>query len=393
MESDQAKLFVGGISRETSEAILSDHFSKYGNVVSSVVAKDKNTKSPRGFGFVLFSEPSSADKALQATHVILGRTVEVKKAIPRSEQNQIQRPQHHNSNEQPSRNGGSEPVDSNNHFRTKKIFVGGLSASLTEEEFKNYFERFGRITDVVVMHDSLTNRPRGFGFVTFESEEAVENVMQKSFHELSNRLVEVKRAVPKEGNNGGNNGYNMKAGVVPVSPYNGFQPFDYVPGSPGYGMFPGYAPLIGYNTIDGYVYGSGVYGNGYPTVGYGRIGYGVPPVTPRGSFYAPVMLGPRLCPPPYGTASAYPPCMNNGVGLVGTVTGGFNGITGNAVDGKSNQVNDDSRDPPTNAMPPQTEGANFDGEGLKECNAGASSEQDQKHHDGELEPLSVDASR
>lgn len=78
MESDQAKLFVGGISRETSEAILTDHFSKYGNVVSSVVAKDKNTKSPRGFGFVLFSEPSSADKALQASHVILGRTVSSK---------------------------------------------------------------------------------------------------------------------------------------------------------------------------------------------------------------------------------------------------------------------------------------------------------------------------
>ena len=78
MESDQGKLFVGGISRETTEGTLKDHFSKYGNFVSSVVAKDRNTKSPRGFGFVLFSEPSSADKALQDTHVILGRTVSSK---------------------------------------------------------------------------------------------------------------------------------------------------------------------------------------------------------------------------------------------------------------------------------------------------------------------------
>ncbi|XP_022721155.1 RNA-binding protein 1-like [Durio zibethinus] len=399
MESDQGKLFVGGISRETTEATLKDHFSKYGNVVSSVVAKDRNTKSPRGFGFVLFSEPSSADKALQDTHVILGRTVEVKKAIPRSEQHQNQQQQqqpHHNPNQQLnsgfSRNG-CEAADSNNHFRTKKIFVGGLSASLTEDEFKNYFERFGRITDVVVMHDSSTNRPRGFGFVTFESEESVENVMQKNFHELNNRLVEVKRAVPKEGNNGSNGNYNMKTGVGRGSPYNGFQPAEYSSSSPGYGIFPGYGPLLGYNTVGGYVYGTGVYGSGYPTVGYERVGYGVSPVTPRGPLYAPVMLGARVFPLPYGTASIYPSYMNGGVGLMGTATGGFNGIIGTGVDGKWNQVRGGFGDLPANAMPPQIEGVNFgsDRPGLKEQSGGASSEQEQKGLDGQLKPL--DASR
>ncbi|XVE95065.1 hypothetical protein REPUB_Repub02eG0064400 [Reevesia pubescens] len=392
MESDQGKLFVGGISRETNEVILKDHFSKYGTVWSSVVAKDRNTKTPRGFGFVLFSEPSSADKALQDTHVILGRTVEVKKAIPRSEQHQNQQQQqqlHHNPirqwNSGFSRND-TDAADSNNHFRTKKVFVGGLSASLTEEEFKNYFERFGRITDVVVMHDSSTNRPRGFGFVTFESEESVENVMQKNFHELSNRLVEVKRAVPKEGNNGGNTYYNMKAGAgfLRGSPYNGFQAFEYSSNSPGYGIFPSYAPLPGYNTVGGYLCGTGVYGSGNPTVGYGRIGYGVTPITPRGPLYPPVMLGARAYPLPYGSASIYPTYINTGLGLMGTVAGGFNGITGTGLDGKWNQVLGGFGDLPANAMPPQIEGVNFgsDCSGLKEHSGGASSEQDKKGLDG-----------
>lgn len=75
MDRDQAKLFVGGISRDTSEDTLKDHFDKYGAVMGSVVAKDKTTKNPRGFGFVWFSDPSSADKALTDTHVIGGRTV------------------------------------------------------------------------------------------------------------------------------------------------------------------------------------------------------------------------------------------------------------------------------------------------------------------------------
>lgn len=73
--SEKAKLFVGGISRETSEDALRDHFSKYGVVSGSLVAKDRNTRSPRGFGFVWFSDPSIADQALQDTHIILGRTV------------------------------------------------------------------------------------------------------------------------------------------------------------------------------------------------------------------------------------------------------------------------------------------------------------------------------
>ncbi|KAL4272373.1 hypothetical protein GQ457_13G009280 [Hibiscus cannabinus] len=400
MESDKGKLFVGGISRETTEAILKDHFSKYGNVLGSVVAKDRNSKSPRGFAFVLFSESSSADKALQDTHVILGRTVEVKKAIPRSEQHPNQQHQqqqlHHYPNQQQNSGfstNGSDAADSN--FRTKKLFVGGLAATLTEEEFKNYFERFGRITDVVVMHDSMTNRPRGFGFVTFDSEESVENVMQKNFHELNNRLVEVKRAVPKEGSNGRYNNQNMKPSAVRGSPYNGFQAVDFTSNGSGYGVFPGYAPLPALNPVGDYLYGAGVYGSGYPMVGYGRIGYGVTTATPRGPLYAPVMLGPRVYPLPYGSPSIYPAYMNNGIGLMGTaVGGGFNGIIGNGIDGKWNQVPGGNGDMPGNDIQPQIEAVSNDTDcsGFKEHGGGASAEQDQKSVDGQHQPAHVDVS-
>lgn len=82
--------------------------------------------------------------------------------------------------------------------RTRKIFVGGLASTVTESDFKKYFDQFGMITDVVVMYDHNTQRPRGFGFITYDSEEAVDRVLHKTFHELNGKMVEVKRAVPKE---------------------------------------------------------------------------------------------------------------------------------------------------------------------------------------------------
>jgi RNA-binding protein Musashi len=87
--------------------------------------------------------------------------VEAKKAVPRDDQNILNR---NNS----SIHGSPGPA------RTKKIFVGGLASTVTESDFKKYFDQFGTITDVVVMYDHNTQRPRGFGFITYDSEEAID---------------------------------------------------------------------------------------------------------------------------------------------------------------------------------------------------------------------------
>ena len=55
-------------------------------------------------------------------------------------------------------------------IETKKIFVGGLAPSVTEADFRLYFDKYGVIRDAVVMFDRQTQRSRGFGFITFENE-------------------------------------------------------------------------------------------------------------------------------------------------------------------------------------------------------------------------------
>ncbi|KAJ0591125.1 putative RNA recognition motif domain, nucleotide-binding alpha-beta plait domain superfamily [Helianthus annuus] len=185
MQSDLGKLFIGGISWDTNEERLKEYFSSYGQVLEAVIMKDHTTGRARGFGFIVFSDPVVAERVTKEKHNIDGRMVEAKKAVPRDDQSSISR-------------SSSSIQGSPSQGRTRKIFVGGLASTVTENDFKAYFEQFGTITDVVVMYDHGTQRPRGFGFITYDSEDAVDTVLLKTFHELNGKMVEVKRAVPKE---------------------------------------------------------------------------------------------------------------------------------------------------------------------------------------------------
>ena len=75
MDSDQGKLFIGGISWETTEEKLKEYFENYGDVVQTVVMRDKTTGRLRGFGFVVFADPSILDRVLQDKHTIDARIV------------------------------------------------------------------------------------------------------------------------------------------------------------------------------------------------------------------------------------------------------------------------------------------------------------------------------
>lgn len=70
-----------------------------------------------------------------------------------------------------------------------KIFVGGLHSSTSVNSLSDYFSRFGRIAECLVMRDPKTNMPRGFGFVTFDDPAAVDAVLRHHFHILDGKRV------------------------------------------------------------------------------------------------------------------------------------------------------------------------------------------------------------
>ncbi|KAH6821114.1 RNA-binding family protein [Perilla frutescens var. hirtella] len=278
--SSEGKLFVGGIAWETPKESLSSYFSKYGEITNCVIMYDKISGRPRGFGFVTFADPEVAEKVLEENHVIDGRTVEVKRTVPR------------------------ENVQVRGVSGTKKVFVGGLPVSLNEDDLNEYFSTYGNVVGHQIMLDRETGRSRGFGFVTFDNEDAVERVLSDGrMHEIGGKQVEIKRAEPKrsgfddssqsrprhggsssnppansvDGSQGFAGGYGGKMGGV----YGGYGGFGNVAGNyaaGALGFYPGYGGYgYGYGS-GGPFYGGGAYGGGGfgVPVGYGgAAGYGV----------------------------------------------------------------------------------------------------------------------
>ncbi|XP_012219584.1 heterogeneous nuclear ribonucleoprotein A1, A2/B1 homolog isoform X2 [Linepithema humile] len=80
----------------------------------------------------------------------------------------------------------------------RKLFIGGLDYRTTDDSLKKHFEQWGEIVDVVVMKDPKTKRSRGFGFITYSRAHMVDDAQNARPHRVDGRVVEPKRAVPRQ---------------------------------------------------------------------------------------------------------------------------------------------------------------------------------------------------
>ncbi|EGI68604.1 RNA-binding protein squid [Acromyrmex echinatior] len=242
---EDRKLFVGGLSWETTDKELREHFSAYGDIESINVKTDPNTGRSRGFAFIVFAKAESLDKIMSAgDHVINNKKVDPKKA----------------------------------KARHGKIFVGGLSTELSDDDIKNFFSQFGTIVEVEMPFDKTKNQRKGFCFITFESEQVVNELLKTSKQTINGKEVDVKKATPKpdgmigmRGGPGGRGSRGARGGRG-----RGFGQGGWGQGGYGGGYSGGYGQGGYGGGYDGYgydYYGGGGYGgySGYDYSGYGII--------------------------------------------------------------------------------------------------------------------------
>ncbi len=82
---------------------------------------------------------------------------------------------------------------------SKKIYIGNLSYSTSEDTLKNQFSQFGEVLSVSIIKDSATNKSKGFGFVEMTDDVAAENAISTLNQiEIDNRRVRVSEAQDKK---------------------------------------------------------------------------------------------------------------------------------------------------------------------------------------------------
>jgi len=214
--AEDRKLFVGGLSWETREPQLKEYFEKYGEVESVNLKLNPVTGRSRCFAFIVFKESTSVDKVFDpkgGDHAINSKKVDVKRA----------------------------------KAKPGKMFLGGLKPELSDDDIKNHFEQYGTILEFEMPFDKTKNARKGFGFITFEREETMKELIKKGKETIGEHEVDLKKATPKSDN------FSQGGG------YNDFYGQDYYGG--GYGNF-GYDYYGGYGGA-GAGWGSwGAYGGG-----------------------------------------------------------------------------------------------------------------------------------
>jgi len=157
-----ADLIVLGLPYSATEEELKSYFEKFGELAHCELKVDLATKRSKGFGFIRFKTEEAAQSALDGSHSLGGRNLEVK-----------------------------FPFKNSQDDVPTKLFVGRLPNGTTTEQLREHFEEYGPLKDVYIPKNF-----RGFGFVTFSSRTLANSAMSVT-HQLNGAFLNLTYPQPK----------------------------------------------------------------------------------------------------------------------------------------------------------------------------------------------------
>ena len=132
---EERKVFLGGLSEETTEKDVKAAFEVFGTIVDLKVMRDNETGKSRGYGFLTYAQTFMLDAAMEKGEFeICGATIHPKRATPDEPRYRMTRTEYDNSLECESICDGK-----------RSIFVGALRDNITEDDLIEYFQGYGRV--------------------------------------------------------------------------------------------------------------------------------------------------------------------------------------------------------------------------------------------------------
>ena len=164
-KTGQGNVFIKNLDTAIDNKALHDTFAAFGNILSCKVAQDEFGSS-KGYGFVHYETGEAASTAIKHVNGMLlnEKKVYVGHHIPRKD-----------------RDSKFDEMKAN----FTNIYVKNIEPEVTDDEFRNLFEKYGDVTSASIARDSESGKSRGFGFVNYIKHEdastAVEELNDKDF--------------------------------------------------------------------------------------------------------------------------------------------------------------------------------------------------------------------
>ncbi|KAF5286579.1 hypothetical protein FQA39_LY16262 [Lamprigera yunnana] len=160
---NKTKLIVNYIPQFATEQELAAIFSEVGFIENIRIMRDYRTGYSYGFGFVKYTNPEHAAKAIDVLNGVKMRNKRLKVSY--------------------SRPPGQDMKDSN-------LYITNLPKDVTEKDIDRIFGEFGEIIQRTILKDKITGMPRGVGFVRYsKTEEAQSAIVALNGKIMENALL------------------------------------------------------------------------------------------------------------------------------------------------------------------------------------------------------------
>lgn len=165
-------IFVGDLSQEVTDTTLMGAFCRYASCSGARVLWDTNTGRSKGYGFVSFREKEEADRAIAEMNGQLVGGRRVRCGWAQHKQNMTEPQDFITVSRQ-------DPTNSN-------VYIGNVSAELSEEDVKQHFQRFGELAELKL------HKKGGYGFVRYKRhEDAVQSIISMNCMTLNGKMLKV----------------------------------------------------------------------------------------------------------------------------------------------------------------------------------------------------------